>query len=109
MKSDVAIFDNTLEVEFDFKITAHGSLGCGPSLSYPGDPPEAAEFDIEIIELRFPKQHSDVHLDIPQWLNDLLVAHLYERDDVNEIVQQADQDPYDGYDPDYERDARDER
>lgn len=92
MKSTVTILENNLEVEWDFTITAHGNGGCAPSLSYPGDPPEPAEFDIEILGLEFPKQHADVHLDIPQWLNDLLATHLYERDDVNAIVQQADQD-----------------
>lgn len=102
MKALVTIIDNKLEVEWDFTITASGSRGCAPSLNYPGDPPEACEFDIEIVELRFPKQDSDVHLGIPKWLNDLLTTHLLERDDINQVVQEADsergEDPDDAYD-----------
>ena len=92
MKATITILENELEVEFDFEITAHGSAGCAPSLSYAGDPPEAAESDIEVLGLEFPKQAADVHLDVPTWLKDLIATHLAERDDINEIVQNADQD-----------------
>ncbi len=89
MKATVTLFDAVnLEVEYDFKITAHG---CPESWSsYGGDPAEPAEFDIEILGIEFPKQHADVHLDLPEWLKDILTAHLLERDDINEIVQEAD-------------------
>lgn len=103
MKAFVTILDNEFEVEWDFTITASGSSGCAPSLNYPGDPPDPCEFDIEIVELRFPKQDADVHLDIPNWLNDMLTTHLLERDDINQVVQEADsergyEDPDDAYD-----------
>ncbi len=82
-----------LEVEYDFNITASGNGGTAPSLTYPGDPPEPAEFNITINTLRFPKQHADVpNLEIPAWLKDLLEQHLSERDDINDIVQLADQE-----------------
>ena len=101
MKATVTLLDSVnLEVEYDFKITAHG---CGESWSvYGGDPAEAAEFDIEILGIEFPKQHADVHLDMPDWLRDLLTTHLLERDDINAIVQQADYERG-SFDPDDER------
>lgn len=100
MIATVTILETNFEVEYDFEITSHGSLGCAPSLSYPGDPPEPCEFDITILGIEVPKQAADVILDLPKWLSDLIATHLYERDDINEIVQQADQDrgDYDPYD-----------
>lgn len=92
MKTTVTIAGSELDVEWDYDITTHGNGGCAPSLSYPGDPPEPAEYDIEVLGIEFPKQAADVTLELPVWLKDLISTHLYERDDINEIVQQADQD-----------------
>jgi hypothetical protein len=92
VKADIIICGNDLEVEWDYKITTHGNGGVLPSMNYPGDPPEPAEFDIEILGLEFPKQAADIVLDMPTWLSDLIATHLYERDDINEIVQKADQE-----------------
>ena len=94
----VTILETNFEVDYDFTITASGSPETGPSYSSGGEPAEPAEFDIEVIGLRLPKQHADVHLDIPPWLNDMLCTHLAERDDVNDLVQRADQER--GYDDD---------
>lgn len=106
MKTTVTILETNFEVEWDFNITAHGNLGCAPSLSYPGDPPEPAEFDITIFGIAVPNQHADVMLELPTWLSDLIATHLYERNDINAIVQEADQDSDYYCDPDYERDRR---
>jgi hypothetical protein len=103
MKTTVTILENNFDVEWDYDITTHGNLGVAPSLSYPGDPPEPAEFDIEILGIEFPNQHLDVALELPLWLKQVIASHLYERDDINEIVQQADQESG-GYDPDDYRD-----
>ena len=94
MKATVTLLDSVnLEVEYDFKITTHGC----PSNGW-DEPGWGAEFDIEILGIEFPKQHADVHLDLPDWLRDLLTTHLCERDDINTIVQQADYDHASDYD-----------
>jgi hypothetical protein len=90
MKASVTILEVNMEVEYDFNITTHGSQESWSS--YGGDPAEPAEFDIKILGLEFPKQHADVRLEIPEWLKDMLTTHLLERDDINAIVQQADQE-----------------
>lgn len=97
MKATVTILEANFEVEWDYDITAHGSGGCAPSLSYPGDPPEPCEFDITILGIEGQKKHGDEPLELPAWLSDLIATHLYERDDINVIVQTADQegDDYD--------------
>lgn len=102
METTATILGIDMEVEWDYTITTHGNGGTAPSLTYPGDPPEPAEFDIEILGLKFPKQAADVHLDLPDWLKDALTTHLLERDDINAIVQQADQDRAYDHDYDYE-------
>lgn len=38
--------EEDVDVLIEFEVTHWGSPGCGPSLSYPGDPPEPAEFYI---------------------------------------------------------------
>lgn len=38
--------EEDVDVYIEFEVTSWGSLGCGPSLEYPGDPPEPPEFDI---------------------------------------------------------------
>jgi hypothetical protein len=105
MIATVTILETNFEVEWDFNITAHGNGGCAPSLSYPGDPPEPAEFDITILGIEGPQKYGDAALEIPAWLSDLIATHLYERDDINTIVQEADQDSDYDCDPDYERDV----
>ena len=109
MEASVDIAGQELIVEYDFTITSHGYPGSGPSFNSPGQPPEPAEFEIEVLGARFPKQHADVpDLELPRWLKDALTTHLSERDDINDIVQAADGDPDYGRDPDYERDLRNE-
>jgi hypothetical protein len=101
MKADILICGNDLEVEYDFTITASGAPESWSA--YGGDPAEPAEFDIEVLSVSFPKQAADVTLEIPAWLNDLIVTHLCEREDICTIVQQADQERG-NYDPDDDRD-----
>lgn len=38
--------EEDVDVYIEFEVTHWGSSGCGPSLTYPGDPPEPAEFNI---------------------------------------------------------------
>ena len=106
METDVVIGGQSLIVEFEIKITAHGHPATGPTYSSGGEPAEAAEFEVAVYGARFPKQHADVpELELPQWLKDLLETHLMERDDINDIAQRMDYEDS-GPDPDYERDLR---
>lgn len=91
MNCTVTILETNFDVEYDFDITASGSCGTAPSLTYPGDPEEPAEFDIEVLGIALSAK-PDVELELPAWVKDLLTAHLYERQDINDIVQQADRD-----------------
>lgn len=86
----VTILEENFDVEYDFDITSHGSPGVSPSLNYPGDPPEAPEFDLEILAIYKPKNKEP--LEIPSWLKDLLLEYLYNSDLVLEAVYEATQD-----------------
>lgn len=109
MEASVDICGQELIVGYEFKITSRGYSGCGPSFSSPGEPPEPCEFEITVHGARFPKQHADMpNPELPEWLKDVLVTHLMDRDDINDIVQRADNDPYYGRDPDWGRDLRNE-
>lgn len=97
MKATVTILETNFEVEYDFDITTHGSLESWSH--YGGDPAEPAEFDLTILGISVPNQAADVTLELPPWLSDLILNHLYERDDINAIVHYADQESdYDPYD-----------
>lgn len=104
MITTVTILETNFDVEWNYDITAHGNNGVAPSLSYAGDPPEPCEFDLEVIGVFDPKA-PDTILELPKWLHDLIANHLYERDDINEIVQQADQE----HGGDYDYDPYDDR
>ena len=98
-KASVEIAGFELIVEYVFTITCHGSPEAGPSYSSGGEPAEAAEFEIEVLGLSFPKQAADLPaLEMPPWLRDLLNTHLYERDDINDVVQRADYEREDYHD-----------
>ena len=91
-------------VDYEYDITYRGCAAHMGSLSYEGHPAEAAEFEITVHGVRFPKQAADLPiLDLPEWLKDLITTHLLERDDINDVVQKSAQDPDYGYDPDYDR------
>ena len=90
METNVEIAGHDLIVEYVFKITAHSAPESGPSYASGGEPAEPAEFEIEVLGLRFPKQHADIpELSMPEWLKNILITHLAERGDINEIVQRS--------------------
>ena len=96
MKASVEIAGQEMIVEYEFKITCHGSTESGPSYDSGGEPAEAAEFEITVYGIDFPKRDADVpEPELPDWLKDVLATHLSERDDINDIVQQADMEPPD--------------
>lgn len=107
-EASVTIADQELIVEYEFKITARGYPDTRPSLSDPGEPGAGAEFEITVLGARLRKLGGEVEIEMPQWLKDVLTTHLSERDDINDIVQEADSDPDYGRDPDYERDVQNE-
>ncbi len=91
-------------VDYEFDITSSGCSAHMGSLSYEGHPAEPAEFEITVYGIAFPKQASDFGpLEMPPWLKDLLTTHLSEREDINDIVQQADMRRDCSDDWDYER------
>lgn len=92
MQATVTILETNFVVEYEFTITTSGTMETSPSFGSGGEPAEAAEFDITVTEICVPKQHADVCLDLPDWLGDLIATHLCGRDDINDIVQQADRD-----------------
>lgn len=80
MEATIELAGREMIVEYVFKITSYGCPQTGPSYT----------FELEILGLRFPKQHADVpELEMPEWLSGILNTYLAERDDVNEIIQRA--------------------
>jgi hypothetical protein len=106
MEAEIEIVGLTMIVEYVFKITSHAYPATGPSYASGGEPGGPAEFEIEVLGIAFPKQHADVELELPTWLKDTITTHLYDREDINEIIQRADYE--DQGDPDWERDLREE-
>lgn len=88
MLTTITILGQNLDVEYDFNITASGCGETGPTYSSGGEPAEPAEFEIEFLRL----SRGVTGLEAPEWLIDLIIQHLNERDDINEIVQRADQE-----------------
>ena len=89
--AEIEILGQQILVDYEFRITSRGSPESGPSYYSGGEPAEPAEFEIAVFGLRWPKKDADVpEPDMPEWLKDLITTHLYERDDINHIVQTAD-------------------
>ncbi len=100
MIHNIQIAGRDYVVEFEYKVTTHGSSG-----SYE-EPPEAAEWHIEgKVTLRpdGPDDNKELELELPEWFNDRLVEYLQENEEVNEKIQEEDANSSD-YDPDYYRD-----
>lgn len=110
MEATIEIAGREMIVEYDIKITAHGNNGTAPSLSYPGDPPEPCEFEVDVLGIDFPKRDADVlQPELPRWLADIIATHLSERDDIYQVADEIDRDRCET-DPDLEYEARrDER
>ncbi len=92
----VTILEKNFDVEYDYVVTSHGSPATFD------DPAEGAEFELTLLGISVPKQAADVTLEVPAWLESVILEHLYERDDVNLAVQTADQEHGDGPDDDRE-------
>jgi hypothetical protein len=85
----ITILETSFDVEYDFDITASGSPASWSA--YGGDPAEPAEWEVDILSLALSSKPDEM-LEIPKWLDALIADHLYERPDINEIVQRADQE-----------------
>ncbi len=83
-------------VEYVFDVTFRGSPPAPASLNYPGDPGEATEFDLTILEIvwdggdkrevRFTKKYRDV-----------ILAEMYTSDKIAQAVDDYCRDDYDDY------------
>jgi len=64
-----SILSTDLAAQVEFRITTPSHPGTPPSLSYPGDPPEGCEFEVDSITLHhdLPGKLSDP-IDLPPWL-----------------------------------------
>jgi hypothetical protein len=77
-----------VDVTVDYTVESWGSPGCGPSLSYPGDPPEPPEFGVDKITTI--KGDEEIKLeDLPEATKTKLQETIYER-----ICEQAADDSY---------------
>ena len=90
-----------LEADVDYTVTYRGHPGVGPSLSYPGDPPEPPEWNVDAVRLRRTDTTGSTDLDpdleCPQWLR----TALEESEDVQmAIYEQIDEEDRHGYDDD---------
>ena len=109
MLCNVKIAGRDYVVEFDYKITSHGSPMVGPSWNSPGEPAEPAEWEIDgTISLKAdgPDAKPD-ELEIPKWLEEALHTAISEDEKVNDKIQEAADDPYGGDNYDSWRDVRD--
>lgn len=89
----ITILGAEFVAEVEFEITSHGHGGTPPSMNYPGDPPEPAEFDIKSVYLRRDDVENAPNLTLPSWLDDLIT----ESDAVNEKIQEVDWESTGGY------------
>jgi hypothetical protein len=90
MKTDIDILGQSFEVDYEFAILTHGRPEMGPTWYSGGEPAEAAEFEVRDISISVSHPHAS--LPAPDWLQTLIREHLENRDDINEIVQQADRE-----------------
>ena len=75
----ISLLDQEILVDYKIRITFRGSPETGPSYSSGGEPAEPAEFDIEVLGLRWPKKDADVSDPfMPEWLRDLIETHIAE-------------------------------
>lgn len=86
MKTSITILNTDFEVEYIINITSRGCSAHYGSLIYEGHPADAAEFEVEFLALYKDK----IELTVPDWLKELILEHLYNRKDINEIAQEID-------------------
>lgn len=90
-EKSIVIAGRDYVIGYDFKITVHGNNGTPPSLSYPGDPPEPPEFEVDIVDLREDLSGKlGPSLEIPKWLERQFETFLCEDDGVYLEVCEAD-------------------
>lgn len=95
MKFDIVLLETNFTVEYDFTITAHSFSGSGPSFNSPGEPPEPAEFDLEVLALY--KEGNKEELEMAPWFRELILDYLYNSDAVYAAVHDAEYDSQQDY------------
>ena len=85
-----------LAAQVEFRITTPFYPGTPPSLSYPGDPPEGCEFEVDSITLHhdLPGRLSEP-LDLPGWLYTAIEESPKLIDAISDY--EANHDPEDNY------------
>ena len=99
-----SILDVPVEADIEYRVTYRGHPGVAPSLSYPGDPPEAPEWDVERVSLSrvvppdaVVSDNYDPSLQLPPWLED---AICHSTDVEMAIYEAIDEEDRHGYDDD---------
>lgn len=87
MNFSFTICDVDFVAEYDAKITLRPHPGHAPSLSDPGEPPTAGEFEATVIDLTRDEPNAP-SLDLPDWLR-LIIEGEIEQDEhaYNEVFE----------------------
>ena len=85
----ITIAGRECTVEYDYEITTRPFKGVGASLTDPGEPPYAGEFDIDITGL-VTKNHLGlrVNLELPMWLRQSLRRAIAEDSEAYDAVME---------------------
>lgn len=67
---------------YDYKITCNAQRATGPTYDCGGQPAEPMEYEITLSGVIDPVKLGAGFLDLPQWLEDVIVQHLSESDRV---------------------------
>lgn len=87
--------DNDVECCVDYTVTSSGNSGTAASLSYPGDPPEPPEWELNSITYTIGPETKELELnwdDLTEKQQELIDQTILED------IWEAQSDPYDGYD-----------
>lgn len=79
INTTITLDGEDVDVEVSYTVTYWGHPGTGPSLSHPGDPPEAPEFEIDKIVA---DGHELVWNELPEKVQEQIDTAVYE--DLNE-------------------------
>ena len=117
MERAIKFLDTDYVVDFDYKITSHGSPAHIGSLTYPGDPGDPMEYEIKLESLRYdvpcPHRYPDesdyefmqrmddfekitAPLEVPAWLRSRIETFLECDGDTSAAIEEASWHDYDG-------------
>jgi hypothetical protein len=89
MEHCINFLDTAYIVEYDYTVTYAGSPGVNPSLEYPGEPPEAMEFEVTVLSIREDAPgDTGERLELPEWLKERLAVEIGADEDVYAVIEQ---------------------